>query len=79
MPYRRFLAANVAGAVAWASIIGTLGFFFGKPVAAFLSQMGIRALAALAAFLILRFVLGRRRPARRETPQPPPVAVPRVR
>jgi membrane protein DedA with SNARE-associated domain len=41
MPYRRFLATSFAGAVAWASTMGTLGFFFGKPVAAFLSQLGI--------------------------------------
>jgi len=79
MPYRRFLAANIAGAVAWASTMGTLGFFFGKPVAAFLSQLGIWALVALAVFLILRFVLGRRWSNRRETPQPPPAAVMRFR
>lgn len=75
MPYRRFLAANVAGAVAWASTMGTLGFFFGKPVAAFLSQLGIWALVALAVFLVLRFVLSRRWSNRRETPQPLPAAV----
>ena len=79
MPYRRFLAANFAGAVAWASTIGTFGFFFGKPVAAFLSQLGIWALVALTAFLVLRFMLGRRRPNERETPRPLPAAVMRVR
>lgn len=68
MPYRRFLAANFAGAVAWTSTIGTLGFLFGKPVAAFLSRLGIWALVALAVFLILRFVLGRQWSNRRETP-----------
>jgi membrane protein DedA with SNARE-associated domain len=71
MPYRRFLAANVAGAVTWATTMGTLAFFFGKPVAAFLSWLGVWALVALAAFLIARFALkclrsrrARRRPSR---------------
>lgn len=59
MPYRRFLAANVAGAVTWATTMGTLSFFFGKPVAALLGSMGVWALAALTAFLILRFTLRR--------------------
>ncbi len=70
MPYRRFLAANVAGAVTWATTMGTLAFFFGKPVAAFLSWLGVWALVALAAFLIARFALkclrssrARRRPS----------------
>lgn len=72
MPYRRFLTANVAGAVVWAATMGTLGFFFGKPVATFLSHLGIWALVALAAFLVLRFTLKRRRSRGRGTPQPPP-------
>lgn len=59
MPYPRFLAANVAGAVTWATTMGTLAFFFGKPVAALLGSIGLWALAALAVFLMLRFALGR--------------------
>jgi membrane protein DedA with SNARE-associated domain len=64
MPYRRFLAANLAGAVTWATTMGTLAFFFGKPVAAFLSWLGVWALVALAAFLIARFALKRLRSRR---------------
>lgn len=64
MPYRRFLAANVAGAVTWATAVGTLAFFFGKPVAAFLGSMGVWALVAVAAFLLARFAFGRWRRAR---------------
>lgn len=60
MPYRRFLAANAAGGITWATLMGTLGFFFGKPVAAFLSSMGLWALALIAAYLIARFVIRRR-------------------
>lgn len=79
MPYRKFLAANVAGAFVWAAVVGTLGFFFGKPVAAFLSSLGVWALVALAAFLVLRFALKRalrrrRRPRESRTPQPTTVA-----
>lgn len=64
MPYRRFLAANAAGAFAWATIMGSLAYFFGKPVAAFLSSMGVWALVAIAAFLLVRFTFGRWRRAR---------------
>lgn len=59
MPYRRFLAANVAGALAWATTMGTLSFFFGKPVAAFLSTMGFWALVGVAVYLLARFALRR--------------------
>ena len=59
MPYRRFLAANVAGAVTWATTMGTLAYFFGKPVAAILSSLGIWALAIIAIFLVARFALKR--------------------
>ena len=71
MPYRRFLAANVAGAVTWATTMGTLAFFFGKPVAAVLSSLGVWALVALAVFVIGRFALNRlrRRRARRRRPE----------
>lgn len=74
MPYGRFLAANVAGAVVWAAAMGTLGFFFGKPVTAFLGHLGIWALVALAAFLALRFALKRWRSRGRGMSQPPPSA-----
>jgi membrane protein DedA with SNARE-associated domain len=60
MPYRRFLAANAAGGITWATLMGTLGFFFGKPVAAILSSMGLWALALLALYLIARFLIRRR-------------------
>lgn len=60
MPYRRFLAANAAGGITWATLMGTLGFFFGKPVAAILSSMGLWALALIALYLISRFLIRRR-------------------
>ncbi len=64
MPYRRFLAANVAGAVTWATTMGTLAYFFGKPVAAILSSMGVWALAAIAIFLVAHFAFKRWQRAR---------------
>lgn len=60
MPYRRFLAANAAGGIIWATLMGTLGFFFGKPVAAILSSMDLWALALIALYLIARFLVKRR-------------------
>ncbi len=59
MPYRHFLAANVTGAVTWAATMGTLAYFFGKPVAAFLSSMGVWALGAIVVFLVARYALKR--------------------
>jgi membrane protein DedA with SNARE-associated domain len=59
MPYRRFLAANVAGALAWATTMGTLAYYFGKPVVALLESMGAWALAAVLAFLLARFAFKR--------------------
>ena len=64
MPYRRFLAANVAGALTWATIMGTLAFFFGKPVAAVLSSLGVWALVGIAASLLARFAFKRWRRSR---------------
>lgn len=60
MPYRRFLTANAAGGITWATLMGTLGYFFGKPVAAFLSSMGLWALALIALYLIARLLIRRR-------------------
>ena len=59
MPYRRFLAANVAGALTWATTMGTLAFFFGRPVATFLSSLGVWGLVAIAALLLARFAFRR--------------------
>ena len=64
MPYRRFLAANVAGAATWATTMGTLAYFFGKPVAAILSSMGVWALAAIVIFLVAHFAFKRWQRAR---------------
>ena len=79
MPYRRFLAANTAGAVAWATTMGTLAYFFGKPVAAFLASLGVWALVALAVLVVLRFVLKRALARRRAAclPLRPPVVAPK--
>lgn len=75
MPYRRFLATNVAGAVTWATTMGTLAFFFGKPVAAILSSLGVWALVALAVFVVARFALKRYRSRKTRRRQPPPAPV----
>lgn len=83
MPYRRFLAANVAGAVTWATAMGTLAFFFGKPVAAFLASLGVWALVVIAVLVTARFAakyaLARRARPRPVVPAPPEPTLPRVR
>ncbi len=59
MPYHSFLAANVSGAFTWATTMGTLAFFFGKPVAVFLSSLGVWGLVVIAALLLVRFAVRR--------------------
>ena len=59
MPYRKFLAANVAGAVSWATLMGTLAYFFGKPIVTLLGSIGLWALVALVVFVVLRYAFGR--------------------
>ncbi len=78
MPYRRFLVANVAGAVTWATTMGTLAFFFGKPVAAILSSMGVWALVALTIFLVARFVAKYLHTRRTRIQPPHPTILPGV-
>jgi membrane protein DedA with SNARE-associated domain len=74
MPYRRFLVANIAGALAWATTMGTLGFFFGKTLAAVLNSLGVWALVAVAALLMLRFALRRALEHRLHKPDRDPAA-----
>jgi membrane-associated protein len=59
MPYRRFLAANIVGAVTWSLVVVGLGYFAGASLAAAQSLLGtvtlyvLLALAALAAAMLL--------------------------
>lgn len=76
MPYRRFLAANIAGAATWATTMGVLAYFFGKPVAAVLASLGVWALVIIAVLVVARFAVkyalahrARRRPV---VPMPSP-------
>ena len=57
MTYRRFLVANVAGAITWATVMGTLAYFFGKPIISILSSVGVWALIGLIVFLVLRWAI----------------------
>jgi membrane protein DedA with SNARE-associated domain len=67
MPWSRFFPANAAGAFAWASAVGLLGYFFGRSWQQLHHAMTwgswiILGSAALAALLVyLRVRLGRRR------------------
>ena len=72
MPYRRFLAANVAGAVTWATTMGALAYFFGKPVVTYLSSVGLWALVGLVVLLTLRWALGWWLSRRQTRPPKPP-------
>ena len=56
MPFDKFLIYNLAGAIAWASVMVTLAFFAGRIVSleqlvAWVSQFAILALLILAAVI----------------------------
>jgi membrane protein DedA with SNARE-associated domain len=60
MPLPRFLAANVAGAVAWGIGIGLLAFYVGGAVLTTIQRYGAYAIAAVAVLFIVGWVLLRR-------------------
>ena len=57
MPYRRFLVANAAGAVTWATVMGALAYFFGKPIMSILGSASVWVLVGLIVLLVLRWAL----------------------
>lgn len=59
MPYGKFLLANATGAVTWATTMGTLAFYLGKPAAALLGSLGGWVLLILVALVVARFALVR--------------------
>lgn len=63
MPYRRFLAWDIPAALAWASLVATLGYVYGDDVAGVLDRVGV-AISLVALVTIAVVVLWRRRSAR---------------
>jgi membrane-associated protein len=66
MPYRTFLAWNVAGGVAWAAVFVTLGYLAGSQierVAGWSAAVGVAVAAGLAVVLVARWHRRSRRPA----------------
>ena len=64
MPYRRFLAANLLGAVTWSAVVVGLGYFAGASLAAAQSLLGtitMFALLGLAAIAVAMVVGDRAR------------------
>ncbi len=58
MPFGKFLAVNLAGAVTWASVITTLAFFVGKVVSleqllAWVSKFAVLALGIAIAWIVV--------------------------
>jgi membrane protein DedA with SNARE-associated domain len=63
MRYGRFLLWNAAGGIVWATLMGTLGYLFGRQlplIERLVGQFGIGLLIALIAFVGLRVAWGRR-------------------
>ena len=53
MPWPRFLAANVCGALAWATVIALLGYFFGEHWQLLEKWLGRGSLIALTVVLLI--------------------------
>lgn len=66
MDWRRFLAFNLAGGVAWATILGTAGFIFGKQARHLLGAAGMVILLAAVVLLVVAFLAIRRNQRRLE-------------
>jgi membrane protein DedA with SNARE-associated domain len=66
MDWRRFLVANVAGGVAWATIIGLAGYNLGKQARHLLGTAGIIILVVAAGLLVATFIAVRRNQRRLE-------------
>lgn len=70
MPYRRFLAANAAGALVWVVLVSGIGFAAGtawSQVQGWLGLMSVLAASGLAAWVLFEWMRSRRRRARRVT------------
>jgi membrane protein DedA with SNARE-associated domain len=60
MPWRKFLIANAAGAVLWASVFGFGGFFFGKLLLRLHHAVAIPVFVlALSAFFVIGYFINR--------------------
>ncbi|MEU8221573.1 DedA family protein [Kribbella sp. NPDC048915] len=82
MHYPRFLAANAAGGIAWATTIGLVAYKIGDNADTIFGRLSVVALAVLAAAAVAVYVVRKVR-ARRRTPgttadEPAGVAVPAV-
>jgi membrane protein DedA with SNARE-associated domain len=66
MDWRRFLAFNLAGGVAWATILGVAGFIFGRQARHLLGAAGLVILFVAAILLVAAFIAVRRNQRRLE-------------
>ncbi len=66
MPWRVFLAYNMAGAVIWAIVITLLGFLFGHSLPLLVKWVGRTGTILLIAIVVIGFVVWRIRRHRRE-------------
>jgi len=63
LPWSRFLAYNAAGAVAWATTFGTVGYFLAyswESLETWIGRSGLALLAVIAAIVIVVVVRARR-------------------
>jgi membrane-associated protein len=61
MPFRRFLAWNVAASIAWAGAVVSLGYFFGRNVESLVSDLALIIAAAIVAGAVVVWLVVRAR------------------
>ncbi len=80
MPWRRFVLANMAGAIAWATVVGGGGWLFGHELAAVSRPVRIALVVVAAIGIAVSLLLARRHErrliARAEAALPGPLAPP---
>jgi membrane protein DedA with SNARE-associated domain len=71
MHYPRFLVANAAGGIIWASVVAIVAYKIGEHADKIFGQVSLIALAAIAVALLTAWVVFRRRRARKARENPP--------
>jgi membrane protein DedA with SNARE-associated domain len=66
MDWRRFLVFNVAGGIAWATLLGLAGYNLGKQAHRLLGAAGVIILVVAIALLVIAFIAIRRNRLRLE-------------
>jgi membrane protein DedA with SNARE-associated domain len=60
MPWRKFLAANAAGGIAWATAVGLLAYYAGRAAVDAVTRYGLYAAATIVVIVVAGWIVERR-------------------